>query len=120
MIVTTITNRKTPTPTTTYTPTVYQPTTPAANLAIFNEVTRRDKIVKELFKGFKHVKGDKVNPSNAEDVEKFGKCTIISVVDSYIQLEKDFKWPANDNPMIVTASSTDGEIFYATTNYFEA
>jgi len=115
MITTTITNRKQPT-VISY-PAVYTP--PVHNLTLYNEVKQRDLIIVDLFKKFKYKPGDSVEPASEDELKKYGVCTILSVVDKYIMLEKDFKWPKNDNPMIVTASSDNGEIFYATTNYFK-
>ncbi len=89
------------------------------NLAIYNEAKRRNNIIKQLVKEFKYKSGDVVECKNPADQAKWGSCTIISVLDDYQHMEKDHKWPANDNPMIVTASSNVGEIFYATTNYFQ-
>jgi len=80
---------------------------------------RRDRVIKDLVKTFKHAVGAKVEPHNADDFKKWGLCTIMGICSEYIHLEKDFKWPKNDNPMIITASSDTGEIFYATTNYFK-
>ena len=108
-----------------YTPTVYSPAAPVnqpyvTNLAIYNEAKRRNSIIKDLVKEFKHKKGDKLECVNDQDITRWGECTLISIVDDYQHMEKDHKWPANDNPMIVTASSAEGEIFFATTNYFKA
>jgi len=120
MIFTTITSRKKPV--------VYSPPPPVVNntalpyvtnLAIYNEAKRRNNIIKQLVKEFKYKSGDVVECKNPQDQAKWGSCTIISVLDDYQHMEKDHKWPANDNPMIVTASSNVGEIFYATTNYFQ-
>ena len=120
MIFTTITSRKKPV--------VYSPPPPVVNntalpyvtnLAIYNEAKRRNNIIKQLVKEFKYKSGDVVECKNPADQTRWGQCTIISVLDDYQHMEKDHKWPANDNPMIVTASSNVGEIFYATTNYFQ-
>ena len=122
MIVLTITNRKKPT--------VFTPALPApvvnntampyvTNLAIYNEAKRRNAIIKELVKTFNYKVGDVVDCSNPQDQTKWGSCTILNVLDDYQHMEKDHKWPGNDNPMIVTASSAAGEIFFATTNYFK-
>lgn len=92
---------------------------PTVNTAIYAEVSRRDAVIKQLVKDFKHVVGDVLEPANPDDLKKWGKCLIIGICSEYIHLEKDHKWPANDNPMIITASSDNGEIFYATTNYFK-
>jgi len=123
MIVLTITNRKKPT---VFTPAVVSPPTIqpqnlpyVTNLAIYNEAKRRNNIIKQLVKEFKYKSGDVVECKNPADQTRWGNCTIISVLDDYQHMEKDHKWPANDNPMIVTASSNVGEIFYATTNYFQ-
>lgn len=121
MLITTITNRKKPF--------VYQhpapvviPNTPqpyVSNMAIYNEAKRRNAIIKDLVKNFKHKKGDKLICSNVDDVARWGECTLISIVDDYQHMEKDHKWPPNDNPMIITAAAENGEIFFATTNYFK-
>lgn len=122
MIITTITNRKKPA--------VWPPAPPApvvnpanlpyvTNLAIYNEAKRRNNIIKELVKSFIYKKGDVVECANPRDTEKWGQCTILNVLDDYQHMEKDHKWPANDNPMIVTAAAENGEIFFATTNYFK-
>jgi hypothetical protein len=123
MIVLTITNRKKPT---VFTPAVVSPPTIqpqnlpyVTNLAIYNEAKRRNAIIKELVKTFNYKVGDVVDCSNPQDQTKWGSCTILSVLDDYQHMEKDHKWPGNDNPMIVTASSASGEIFFATTNYFK-
>lgn len=120
MIISTITPRKKPV---VYTPVVHTPVIPihqgvVHSTAIYAEVKRRETIVEALFKEFPYKANDVVAPSDPQDLEKWGHCTILSVVDRYIHLGKDFKWPKNDNPMIVTASSESGEIFFATTNYF--
>ena len=120
MIFTTITSRKKPTAYVTPPPVVNNTALPyVTNLAIYNEAKRRDKIIKELSKEFKYKSGDVVECKNPQDQAKWGSCTIISVLDDYKYMEKDHKWPANDNPMIVTASSQEGEIFYATTYSFK-
>lgn len=120
MIFLTITSRKKPPAPPPPAPVVNVNALPyVTNLAIFNEARRRNKIIKELVKEFKYKSGDVVECSNPQDQARWGACTIISVVDDYMYMEKDHKWPPNDNPMIVTASSQEGEIFYATTNYFQ-
>jgi len=120
MIVLTITNRKKPVVYTTPAPVVNNTALPyVTNLAIYNEAKRRNKIIKDLVREFKYKSGDVVECKNPADQTRWGQCTIISVLDDYQHMEKDHKWPANDNPMIVTASSNVGEIFYATTNYFQ-
>lgn len=121
MIFTTITSRKRPTPPARTPPPVVNNTALpyVTNLAIYNEAKRRNNIIKQLVKEFKYKSGDVVECKNPQDQAKWGSCTIISVLDDYQHMEKDHKWPANDNPMIVTASSNVGEIFYATTNYFQ-
>lgn len=86
---------------------------------LYQEIRRRDGIIKALVKEFKHAVGAEVEPKDPIALEKWGKCTIMGICQEYVHLEKDFKWPKNDNPMIVTASSEQGEIFYATTNYFK-
>lgn len=121
MIVTTIFNRKKPPAP--FTPTVYTPTpgynhNQANNFVVYQEVLRRDKIIKDLVKEFKHKPGDELVPKHQDDVDKWGKCTMISIVNDYIHMEKDHKWPKNDNPLILTVSAESGELFYATTNYF--
>ncbi len=93
---------------------------PSITNTVYQEVMRRDKVIKDLVKDFKHVVGAEVEPNNEDDVKKWGKCTIMGICSQYIHLEKDFKWPKNDNPMIITASSEHGEVFYATTNFFKA
>jgi len=85
---------------------------------IFAEAVRREKIVKELAEGFKFKQGDKVLPKDPAAFAQWGECTVMAVCSDYIHLGKDHVWPKNDNPMIVTASSSVGEIFFATTNYF--
>jgi hypothetical protein len=117
MIVLTISDRIKPTPPVVYTGNHH--VQPALNTTVYQEVLRRDKVIKDLVKGFKHVVGAKVAPKNDADFDKWGMCQIIGICSEYIHLEKDFKWPKNDNPMIITASSENGEIFYATTNYFK-
>jgi hypothetical protein len=122
MIITTITPRKKPV---VYTPVVHTPVVPVHqgvvhSTAIYAEVRRREAIVESLFKAFPYKVNDIVAPADKQDLEKWGQCTIVSVVDNYIYLGKDFKWPKNDNPMIVTAASENGEMFFATTNYFAA
>lgn len=121
MLTFTITNRKN---LPTYTPAVYQHPPPivsssAISPTIFSEIMRREKIITGLVETFPHKVGDLVEPVNPQDVEKYGKCTIHSICDQYIHLEKDHKWPKNDNPMLVTASCQHGTLFYATTNYFK-
>ena len=86
---------------------------------IYKEIRRKDDIIKKLVKDFKHKVGDKVEPASEEAKAKWGTCEVIGICTDYIYLEKDFKWPKNDNPMIVTAASETGEIFWATTNYFK-
>lgn len=107
-----------PPPTITYPP-FNNSYTPTVNGKIYADIQRKNKIIQDLVKEFKYKVGDRVEPREERDKEKWGECTIISVVSQYIHLEKDFKWPANDNPMIVTACTDTGEIFYATTNYFK-
>lgn len=119
MIVLTISDRIKPVP---FTPVVYNsPHLPATtpNNEVYQEVLRKDKIIKELVAAFKHPVGAEVEPKSAEHFLKWGKCKILGICSEYIHLEKDFKWPKGDNPMIVTACSEAGEIFYATTNFFK-
>ena len=85
----------------------------------FKEAQRRQQIITALVKNFNYKEGQEAWPATEAHVSKWGKCTIIGICSQYIHLEKDIKWPANDNPMIVTASSHDGEIFNATTNFFK-
>ena len=120
MIFTTITSRKKPVVCSPPPLVVNNTALPyVTNLAIYNEAKRRNNIIKQLVKEFKYKSGDVVECKNPADQTRWGQCTIISVLDDYQHMEKDHKWPANDNPMIVTASSNVGEIFYATTNYFQ-
>ncbi len=121
MIVIKITDRIKPVVIPPFPITTYPAATPVASTTskIYEEIERKDKIIKDLVKQFKYKKGDTVLPRAVKDREKWGHCTIMHVVDRYIYLEKDFKWPVNDNPMIVTAVTEAGEIFTATTNYFE-
>lgn len=120
MIVTTITNRKKPQVYSPPAPVVHTQNLPyVTNLAIYNEAKRRNSIIKELVKTFNYKKGDVVECKNPADTAKWGQCTILNVLDDYQHMEKDHKWPANDNPMIVTAAAENGEIFFATTNYFK-
>jgi hypothetical protein len=120
MIVLTISDRQKPF---NYTPPVVVANNPhvpvIGNQTLYNEIKRRDAVIKDLIKDFKYVVGARVEPKDEEDLKKWGVCNILSICSEYIYLEKDFKWPKNDNPMIVTASSDNGEIFYATTNYFK-
>lgn len=108
-----------------YTPPAVQYTNPpynhtyANNVAMYNEIMRRDKIVKELFNKFQYKAGDEIVPKNEDAQKKWGKCKVMGVVSEYVHLEKDYKWPKNDNPMIVTVAAESGEMFYATTNYFK-
>ncbi len=119
MIVLNITERIKPTPVVTYVQHTNPHVPAAVNTTVYQEVMRRDKVVKDLVKDFKHVVGSRVEPKNDADVTKWGTCTVIGICSEYIHLEKDHKWPKNDNPMIITASSESGEIFYATTNFFK-
>jgi len=122
MLTFTITNREKPV---VYTPAVYQQpviNSVVANTAaqnLFNEIKRREQVITELVKQFKYNAGDTIIPADEEDFKKYGTCTVMAICDQYIHLGKDFKWPKNDNPMIVTASSEAGELFFATTNYFK-
>ena len=86
---------------------------------LYKEIKRKDDIIKALVKDFKHKVGDTVEPAKEEALAEWGKCKIMNICSEYIHLGKDFEWPKNDNPMIITASSEAGEIFYATTNYFK-
>lgn len=95
------------------------PQQPAANAELFKEIQRRDKVIKDLVRDFKHVVGSKVTPAREEDEKEWGVCQVIAICTEYIHLEKDHKWPKNDNPMIVTCFTEHGEIFNATTNYFK-
>ena len=117
MLVTKITNRKQPP-----VPVVYSPpvsTISPQPAALFNEIRRRENIIAALVKDFKHKVGDYLEPGNQQDFDKWGKCTVLVICDQYIHLGRDFEWPKNDNPMLITASSESGEIFFATTNYFK-
>lgn len=122
MIITTITNRKKPVvwPPAPQAPVVHTQSLPyVTNLAIYNEAKRRNGIIKDLVKTFNYKKGDKVECANPADTAKWGQCTIMGILDDYQHMEKDHKWPPNDNPLIVTAAAEDGSIFFATTNYFK-
>jgi hypothetical protein len=120
MIVTHITNRIKPPPAATWTaPVVNYPALPAVSSPLCQEVLRKDKVIKDLVKDFKHVVGSVVYPKTEEGFKRWGKCQVLGICSEYIHLEKDFKWPKDDNPMIITASSETGEIFYATTNFFK-
>ena len=119
MIVIKISDRIKPVPITYTAPPFQNPPLVCANKKLWEEIQRKDKIVRELAKEFKYKPGDQIYPKNEADQKSYGTCTVMSVVDQYIYLEKDFKWPANDNPMIVTAASETGEMFYATTNFFK-
>jgi hypothetical protein len=120
MIVLNISDRVKPPPP--FTPVVYtgnQHVPAVSTGTVYQEVLRRDKVIKDLVKEFKHVVGDEIEPKHEDDLKKYGVCKVLGICSEYIHLEKDFKWPKNDNPMIITASSDNGEIFYATTNYFK-
>jgi hypothetical protein len=120
MIVLTISDRQKPssyTPPVVVTNNVHVPL--IGNQTLYNEIKRRDAVIKDLIKDFKYVVGATIEPKDEENLKKYGVCQILGICSEYIHLEKDFKWPKNDNPMIITASSDNGEIFYATTNYFK-
>jgi hypothetical protein len=93
---------------------VVQPS--VTNIAVYNEARRRDNIIKELLKEFKLVEGHIVLAvvSNQEYV-------INKICRSYVHMGSDVDWPASDNPMIVTITSTkDQSVCFCTTNYLKA
>lgn len=107
-------------------PVVYTPPTPwkapstvvqpsVTNIAVYNEARRRDNIIKELLKDFKLVEGQIVEA--AVTGQEF---ILNKICRSYSHMGADVDWPANDNPMIVTITSTkDQSVCFCTTNYLK-
>lgn len=93
---------------------VVQPS--VTNIAVYNEARRRDNIIKELLKEFKLVEGQIVQ------AEASGQEYILNkICRSYAHMGNDVDWPASDNPMIVTITSTkDQSVCFCTTNYLKA
>jgi len=93
------------------------PSTPAVtNIAVYNEARRRDNIIKELVKEFKMVEGQIVKPTATNQ-----EYIINAICRSYAHMGNDVDWPASDNPMIVTITSTkDQSVCFCTTNYLKA
>ena len=86
------------------------------NIELFNEARRRDNIVKTLVNEFKMTEGQVVL-SSVSDKEYI----INKICRTYAHMGKEADWPKNDNPMIVTITSTeDGSISFCTTNYLKA
>ena len=104
--------------------TVFYPAGTAAHSAnggeVYKEIARRNAIISELVGKCPYKAGDIVQVVGEKDREKEGDCQVVGMVTAYYLLEKDNKWPKDDNPMIVTARSfKNNTTFFCTTNYLE-
>lgn len=104
-------------PSTWVNPNIPKPTTPSVtNIELYNETRRRENIIKALLAEFKLVEGQVVL-SAVGDREYI----INKICRTYAHMKSDVDWPKNDNPMIVTITSTkDNSVCFCTTNYLKA
>lgn len=86
----------------------------------WGEVMRRDKLIKKLALDSNLSVGQVVLPIHADDETKYGECVLIGIAKTYTEYGKDMDWPKNDNPMILTLTTSTGETIFATTNYVKA
>lgn len=118
-----IANRKKETPVVSYFPgTTYHPPAPVMPFTDLHmrEITRRENIIAELIRTMPYIKGSVCVAAKAEDEEKLGDILVVDVAKQYADLGKDYKWPQNDNPMLVTGKSLkDESVFFCTINYLK-
>lgn len=79
--------------------------------------TERDSIVYKLSQSAPYKVGDWVIPIHKEDEEKYGKMEVLHICTSYADLGKDYEWPKNNNPMIVTCKDAQNHHIFCTVNY---
>jgi len=86
------------------------------NIELYNEARRRENIIKGLLADFKLVEGQIVQAAIS------GQEFIINkICRTYAHMGANVDWPKNDNPMIVTITSTkDQSVCFCTTNYLKA
>jgi len=86
-----------------------------SNIAVYNESRRRDNIIKKLVEECGFTEGQVVVSAIKGDeyiINKICKC--------YAHFGSDVDWPANDNPMIITATSVKDKVLsFCTTNYLK-
>jgi hypothetical protein len=102
------------------TPVVYNNQQASNGGSSWSEVLRRDKIIKELANSCGFILGQMVIPVHIDDDKKYGNCVVIGIARTYTEYGKDVNWPKNDNPMILTLTTENGETIFATTNFVKA
>lgn len=112
MLVINIPNRKKPTPPISYS---YTPATPT----LFTELNKRQRIVADQYKACPYAVGDKCVGVAATDKDTYGEVEVTHICRTYAELGKDYEWPANDNPLIVTAYSPKAGLFFCSTNFLK-
>lgn len=70
-----------------------------------DEFLRRDRIVRQLFLDCPFHSGEELVPKKPEDFERYGKLTVQGIMKTYHDFHKDEKWPADDEPYILTTYS---------------
>ena len=93
----------------------------ASKLGISTEEwLRRDSLIKKLVLECPFRANDTFYPPNKKDFDYYGKCLVTGRVVAYNEIDHD-KWPASDNPLILTCQTLDNtkkdRIFNCTTNY---
>lgn len=98
---------------------VYQSSGITKNL--FGEAMRRDRVIKKLLDEAGYKVGDIVECSIVSAREKYGDIKVEKMLDSYIKMGKDEKWPESDCPFLVTCFSEKENIrFTCTVHYLRA
>ena len=84
------------------------------------EYCRRNTVVQVLSTQCGFYNGETVYPVERDEFELYGQCQIVGVCRNMSDLGLDFKWPENDNPMILTFRSskpTQKNHIFCTTNF---
>jgi hypothetical protein len=71
------------------------------------EFQRRDDLIFQLYKDCPYAVGDIVYPSTKKGYTDFGPCKVVGICKRLLDFSPDSKWPASDNPMIVTFYSVE-------------
>jgi len=66
------------------------------------EWERRDKLIKDQISKAKFKFGDTVYPASQENMDMYGRCLVVNVIDSYKQCDHIERWPETDIPWMYT------------------
>ena len=100
-------------------PLAFTPHKPKLSL-VQQEASKRDILIKKLYKECPYNVGDTVVPVDELEKKKYGDVVVEGICKSYAEFGKDVKWHEG-NPMIVTFFSPKMKCrIFCTTDFLEA